>query len=565
MAAQIIALSPRRRPAPSPDWTRQELAEFYRVESALLQAGLELESDRGVSDEGDPWFVFCRADTGEVFIHFAREDGQYVVDGAALGAPARGRDFGALVRDLITRHPLAHTRRPGSNIMLHPAALLIALVGAAFFHSGRAKAAEVAHAPGESAPAPAGREGGRRDLLVATGSAAPAAGEGRAITLDAAEVAAVLTAVAIGMGEGATPPAATLEGEASAPVPATSSAAFSAPGLLADRLGRPAGADVLAALSAPSARAALTVMAVIRDLAHATPAAATEASSVAAPAPVAAAVATLSTAAPDAPSPSSGVPAPSHTVPALLIHLAAGPMPQIEALALVSADGALARVSADRVVHVDQLPSLLADLISHGEINVIGGGGGGGGSGAGGGDAPPPPGTGSDPGAAGPVTPGPTPHPETSPAAAAPADPSVATSAAAPPPSAVTHDGADAGTGGAATTSPAAPTAEPSPPSVVPPAATGPATPSAPAPVEHPAAAAGHSPQIDAAVLAFVNGVQDVQVMITGHDVVFYDPRILTVLAPGDVLDSVSWRLEDGSTVSLVGTTAELHTFHGLG
>ena len=142
MAAQVFSFAAARSREPlSRDWSRQELAEFYRVESALLQAGLQLEGERGLSDEGDPWFVFCRADTGEVFIHFARVDGVYVVDGAAFAVPARGRDFGALVRDLIASHPLATVRRPGSNIMLHPAALLIALVGAAFFHSGKAHAA----------------------------------------------------------------------------------------------------------------------------------------------------------------------------------------------------------------------------------------------------------------------------------------------------------------------------------------------------------------------------------------------------------------------------------------
>src|SRR5579863_4682664 len=46
------------------DWTQRELSEFYRVESALIQAGMALETERGVTDEGEPWFVFCRADTG---------------------------------------------------------------------------------------------------------------------------------------------------------------------------------------------------------------------------------------------------------------------------------------------------------------------------------------------------------------------------------------------------------------------------------------------------------------------------------------------------------------------
>ncbi len=39
-------------------WSQQELAEFYRVEAALVRAGLQIGSEQGLSDEADPWFVF---------------------------------------------------------------------------------------------------------------------------------------------------------------------------------------------------------------------------------------------------------------------------------------------------------------------------------------------------------------------------------------------------------------------------------------------------------------------------------------------------------------------------
>src|SRR5579884_2293802 len=99
MAVQVLQFRPRL--PRSSDWTQQEIAEFYRVESALLQAGLKLETERGVTDEGDPWFVFCREDTGEVFVHFARIDGEYIIDGAAYGEVARGMNFAALVREMM--------------------------------------------------------------------------------------------------------------------------------------------------------------------------------------------------------------------------------------------------------------------------------------------------------------------------------------------------------------------------------------------------------------------------------------------------------------------------------
>ena len=539
MAAQILSFAPRAREPASRDWSSQELAEFYRVESALLQAGLALEGDRGLTDEGDPWFVFCRVDTGEVFIHFARVDGWYVVDGAAFGTPSRGRDFGALVRDLIASHPLASTRRPGSNVLMHPAALLIALVGAAFFQSGKAKAAEAGgHASGEADAGRAGPE--RRGLTVNAGGAASAAdaAAGRFVALDATEVAAVLTGVAIGLRDVAGPAAGAPGG--STPTGGVGGVG-GGPEFLRDGAARTAatsGAAALSILSASEARAALTVMAVFHDLARSV-VVSTEPASLPASTAVTVMVIdpALHTEVATATAPSSQPPA-----PVLVVHLAGGPLPQIEALALVSADGALARVSPDRVVHVDQLPSLLSDLIAHGDIVTFAATTA---AAPGGSDAPPPPS--SD-------------H-----AAAALPTGGVAHDAVATPPAVVVDTGhghaADGSDGAAAPATPSVvdPAPAPSESGVAPVE-----TISAPAPPSPPAGG-DHSALIDAAVLAFVNQVADVQVVISGHEVVFYDPVILGVLRPDVALDSVTWRLEDGSSVSLVGTATELHAFHGVG
>lgn len=191
MAVQVLQFRPRL--LQSSDWTQQELAEFYRVESALLQAGLRLETDRGVSDEGDPWFIFCRQDSGDVFIHFARIDGEYVIDGAAYPVVVRGRDFKALVRDLIGGElvTLSKPRPRGANVFMHPAALLIALVGAAFFHSGKADAAESQ----DHRDAPARRQGG---AVVLFGSAAS---ESLPMGLDAVQTATLISGIAIGVDQ----------------------------------------------------------------------------------------------------------------------------------------------------------------------------------------------------------------------------------------------------------------------------------------------------------------------------------------------------------------------------
>ena len=127
-------------------WTQQELAEFYRVEASLVRANIPIETDRGRSDEGDPWFVFCNANTGEIIVHFARSDGTYVVAGPALDSCARGRDFRALIEAQIASHPLVIPKSvSGGKIFIHPAALLIVLVATYFFKVSQTSAAAELH------------------------------------------------------------------------------------------------------------------------------------------------------------------------------------------------------------------------------------------------------------------------------------------------------------------------------------------------------------------------------------------------------------------------------------
>jgi len=125
-----------RRPSHYRDWSQQEVAEFYRVESALLQGGCAVATDRGISDEGHPWFVFLRADTEEVIAHIARIDGEYVIVSSANSVPGRGRDFHLLIRRMLEAQPVMPIRRnQGQNVFLHPAALLIALLASAYMLS----------------------------------------------------------------------------------------------------------------------------------------------------------------------------------------------------------------------------------------------------------------------------------------------------------------------------------------------------------------------------------------------------------------------------------------------
>lgn len=143
MSATVLSFF---RPAPTTagDWSQQELAEFYRVEAAALQSGLRLSLERGLSDEGDPWLVFCRED-GDVFLHFARIDGSYVICSDMVDGPLIGPDFRKLLTELVQRNPsVLPLPRPGSNgdagrrgaqILMHPAALLAAIVATACLFS----------------------------------------------------------------------------------------------------------------------------------------------------------------------------------------------------------------------------------------------------------------------------------------------------------------------------------------------------------------------------------------------------------------------------------------------
>ena len=127
------------------EWAPQDLAEFYRVESALLNAGIRVYTDSGITDEGDPWFIFCREADNEIVVHIAHIDGFYVIASAAYVGLAKGKDLHAMVKDLLERHKLSTSGvgAKNSNVFMHPSALLILVIGAAFFKTpSKAEAAE---------------------------------------------------------------------------------------------------------------------------------------------------------------------------------------------------------------------------------------------------------------------------------------------------------------------------------------------------------------------------------------------------------------------------------------
>lgn len=124
--AAILAF---RHPQKDQNWTNEELAELFRVVDILSRAGVVIDTDMGLSDEGEPWFAFCRADTGDVIVHFSRIDGQFVAVSAATDAVVRGKNFRRVAETLVNRQPLI-LPAPGSGqkLFLHPSVILTALV-----------------------------------------------------------------------------------------------------------------------------------------------------------------------------------------------------------------------------------------------------------------------------------------------------------------------------------------------------------------------------------------------------------------------------------------------------
>lgn len=134
---------PEQEPAPAlpaslNDWSNQELASIYRVKRLLDAAGVLCHLERGLSDEGDPWCIFCTP-VGDVFIHLSRIDSLYALDSPNLERPIFGRDFNELIEQFSSgalkgsekaaqaRRRLIRLERNG-NVFLHPATLLAALV-----------------------------------------------------------------------------------------------------------------------------------------------------------------------------------------------------------------------------------------------------------------------------------------------------------------------------------------------------------------------------------------------------------------------------------------------------
>jgi len=63
----------------STDWSLLELSILEQARKTLEYRGGHVEIECGITDEGDPWLVFCDADTSNVLCHVARLGGDKYV------------------------------------------------------------------------------------------------------------------------------------------------------------------------------------------------------------------------------------------------------------------------------------------------------------------------------------------------------------------------------------------------------------------------------------------------------------------------------------------------------
>lgn len=135
MSASVVSLSTVRQNVGYRRWSNQDIAEIYRVADTLRRAGLPVDCDKGQTDEGDPWYAFCNANTGDVIVHFACIDGRYVAEVCHLGVSLCGDTLGDIVGQFLRSYPviLPNNHDRATRVWMHPASGLVAFIATLYF------------------------------------------------------------------------------------------------------------------------------------------------------------------------------------------------------------------------------------------------------------------------------------------------------------------------------------------------------------------------------------------------------------------------------------------------
>jgi hypothetical protein len=118
------------------EWSNAEQAEFARAAALLRRSGLQIACEWGLSDEGDPWTIFLRQDTGDVIVHVAKIDGRLFATSTASGDVVVGPNLRSVMNTIVRSQPLVlPPSDQASQIHLHPATVLLAFIATAFVWS----------------------------------------------------------------------------------------------------------------------------------------------------------------------------------------------------------------------------------------------------------------------------------------------------------------------------------------------------------------------------------------------------------------------------------------------
>lgn len=154
-------------------WSQSEQSEFFRAVNILRTAGLPIVTESGLSDEGDPWTIFLREDTGDVVVHICRIEGQVIAASAASADIVSGSSFRAVIDRILRSQPLVlPTAQSSGTLFLHPSAVITAFIATAFSWSCSEEAALQQYAwnidkNGQLDPGlNAGRAGPHRSILA---------------------------------------------------------------------------------------------------------------------------------------------------------------------------------------------------------------------------------------------------------------------------------------------------------------------------------------------------------------------------------------------------------------
>ena len=85
-------------------WSKHELAHLHSAAKFVRAGQRSIRTDCGVTDEGDPWFVFCADETDEIIAHFARIGSEYIACVPFRSGALTGRILPDLIEQFLQQH-----------------------------------------------------------------------------------------------------------------------------------------------------------------------------------------------------------------------------------------------------------------------------------------------------------------------------------------------------------------------------------------------------------------------------------------------------------------------------